>query len=149
MNRPAHRPRLRLLRISALVLGAIMLFWLPIEDPDERLVILFAAAICALAAAYFLVSSMVWQKEPSRMAASALRNGRWLMVPLICTLAGLALTPVTLFLMAFKSGLHGHSSPDFTPGQITAVILRTPIWTGAGLLIGLGITLLKKVKLFE
>jgi hypothetical protein len=57
---------------------------------------------------------------------------------LVGTLAGLMVAPLALLLMAFKTGLHGHGTPDFTPAQVQAVLLYSPAWGGSGLLLGLG-----------
>jgi hypothetical protein len=53
-------------------------------------------------------------------------------------LAGLAVAPLASFLMVFKTGLHGHGFPDFTPEQIVAVLHRTPIFASSGFFLGLG-----------
>ena len=52
--------------------------------------------------------------------------------------AALAVAPLTVFLIFFKSGLHNHDIPDFSPAQILFILQRTPLWAGVGLLIGLG-----------
>jgi hypothetical protein len=75
------------------------------------------------------------------------KTGRsWLLYPLAGLLSGLAVTPLALLLMAFKSGVHGHGLPDFTPNQVTLVLLSTPAWAAAGLLVGLGIALWMKAR---
>jgi hypothetical protein len=132
LTRTQLSPTRRLLRNLALILGGIMLLWLPLEDVHENWVILFALALCALAAAWFLAPFPAWSGK-----------GR-LAYPLAGLLAGLAVTPAALFLMAFKTGIHGHSAPDFTPDQVTSVLLRTPVWVLAGLLLGLSISILKR-----
>lgn len=125
---PAANLRRRL-RILALVVGGGLLFWLPVEDLSENWAILFAILISTLA-----VLALLTRLHPI--------GGRpWLVASLAGALAGLAVTPLALFLMAFKSGLHGHHLPDFTPAQVTSVLQRTPIWIAAGLLIGLGVGL--------
>jgi hypothetical protein len=106
-------------------MGILMLFWLPVEDTNEKRTLVFAAAMNAWFVARYLVRlSSVTRK-------SLLRH------VLVGTLAGLAITPVALFLMAFKTGLHGHGTPDFTADQILFVINRTCLWGSAGLLLGL------------
>jgi hypothetical protein len=65
---------------------------------------------------------------------------------LVGSLAGLAVTPLALFLMALKTGLHGHSAPDFTLEQMQMVLYRTPIWVAVGLLLGLGVALLRLAR---
>jgi hypothetical protein len=64
--------------------------------------------------------------------------------PLLGMLAGLVVPPAAVFLMAFKGGLHGHPTPDFTSGQVISVLKSTPFWTIGGLFIGLGLLLYKK-----
>jgi hypothetical protein len=119
------------LRISALLLGVWLLLWLPIEDQNEILVLLSAAAVNAWLALRYL-------------ARRSIPFGKGLLMPtLLGLLAGLLVTPTALFLMAFKTGIHGHGSPDFTGEQILAVIYGTPIWGVAGLLVGLGGGLLR------
>jgi hypothetical protein len=45
---------------------------------------------------------------------------------------------VAIFLMALKSGIHGHGTPDFTVAQMQEILLRTPFFAISGLLVGLG-----------
>jgi hypothetical protein len=119
------------LRIAGFLIGAAVLLWLPFEDVSAAVVLLFAAAINAWWGARLLLAT------PNDRRALLLRYA------LVGMLAGLAVTPVALLLMAFKSGAHGHNLPDFSYDQILAVILRTPVWTAAGLLLGLGGALLR------
>jgi hypothetical protein len=121
--------RLRRLRIAALLLGAALLVWLPFEDSSLVWIILFSLAICTLAAVYTLIKLHLGQKRA------------WLYLPLTGIAAGVAITPIALSLMTFKSGVHGHGSPDFTPAQVTGILQRTPLWAASGLLIGLGASL--------
>lgn len=118
---------LRRWRIVSLILGILLFLWLPVEDVNASLVTVFAIAICGLAAARFLIPIRVWPGSK-----------HWLVYPLSGMIAGAAITLITLLLMAFKSGLHGHGSPDFTPEQVISVLWLTPLWIAAGLLIGLG-----------
>lgn len=116
--------------MAALALGILGIFWVPVEDLNDHYAVLFAAAICTLMAARWVVS------------VSAQKRPRFIFYIIIGLLAGLAVSPLAVLLMAFKIGLHGHPVPDFTFAQITAVALRTPIWTMGGGLIGLGIAFL-------
>jgi cell division protein FtsW (lipid II flippase) len=118
---------LRRWRILSLVLGFLLFIWLPVEDNNASLVTIFAIAICGLAVVRFLLSMRIQQGSK-----------RWLVYPFSGMISGAAITLVTLLLMAFKSGLHGHGSPDFTPGQVITVLQLTPLWIAAGFLIGLG-----------
>lgn len=113
------------LRLAALLLGVFLLLWLPVEDTNEIQVLVASAAVSAWLALRYLV----------RLPGSAKSLGKHILVGM---LAGFAVTPLALFLMAFKTGLHGHESPDFTAEQIYFVISRTPVWGFAGLLLGLG-----------
>lgn len=126
-------PRRRL-RNLALLEGAGLLFWLPIEDLSTSWVIGFAILLSTTAAAWAFMRLQERRRLPG-----------W-MLPLAGLLAGLAVTPFSVFLMAFKSGLHGHTLPDFTPAQVASVLARTPVWTGAGLLIGLGLGLWRQAR---
>jgi cell division protein FtsW (lipid II flippase) len=118
---------LRRWRILSLVLGGVLFFWLPIEDLNASLVTAFAIAICSLAVVRILLPLQI---QPG--------SRRWLLYPLSGMIAGAAVTLVSLLLMAFKSGLHGHGSPDFPPDQVISVLRLTPLWSAAGFLIGLG-----------
>lgn len=118
------------LRLAALFLGISLLLWLPVEDTNEIRVVLAAASVTTWLALRHLV------QLPAPGSRSLIRY------ILVGTLAGLAVTPLALFLMAFKTGLHGHESPDFTAEQIFFVVYRTHVWGFAGLLLGLGSGLL-------
>jgi hypothetical protein len=114
------------LRYLAIILGMVFFLWIPFEDTSEVPAILLAIAVCCWLATVFLVRIQKTSKV-------ALHN-----FVIIGTFAGVAITPLTLVLMTLKTGLHGHSTPDFTPHQLISVIRRTPIWIISGFLIGLG-----------
>jgi hypothetical protein len=113
------------LKLSAFFLGILFFLWLPIEDTDEKRALAFAVALMG----WFFVRYLVRLSPAVRIS-----------LPkhiLVGTLAGLGITPAALFLMAFKTGLHGHGIPDFSADQIFSVINRTYFWGSAGLLLGL------------
>jgi hypothetical protein len=114
------------MRLTAMILGMVFLFWIPFEDSSPTITLLLALALCAWGAVYFLIKT---QSHLHRVLLRTILAG---------TLAGAAVTPLALFLLAFKTGLHGHQAPDFTPEQIFSVIYRGPIWLVGGFLIGLG-----------
>jgi hypothetical protein len=122
------------MRLLALVLGIALLLWLPIEDVSEQSVVLFAALVSAWLALRYCLT----------IQAGEIRY--WLRHMLAGALAGLFVTPFALFLMALKTGLHGHNTPDFTLHQMQAVLYRTPIWVLVGLLLGLGVALLRLAR---
>lgn len=132
-------------RISALIFGIAWLIWLSIEDLSERWVLLFSVTICVLLAVRFIIyysaqRSKNEDKYPQNREQRSAR--RFLFYPLVGALTGLAVTPVAIFLMALKTGLHGHFAPEFTSAQVFIVLVRTPIWIVGGLLIGVGVELL-------
>jgi hypothetical protein len=128
-----------------LIVGIAWLIWLSIEDLSERWVLLFSVTICVLLAVRFLIyysaqRSKNEDKYPQNREQRSAR--RFLFYPLVGALTGLAVTPVAIFLMALKTGLHGHFAPEFTSAQVFIVLIRTPIWIVGGLLIGVGVELL-------
>lgn len=132
-------------RISALIVGIAWLIWLSIEDLSERWVLLFSVTICVLLAVRFLIyySAQRSKNEDKYSQNREQRSARrFLFYPLVGALTGLAVTPVAIFLMALKTGLHGHFAPEFTSAQVFIVLVRTPIWIVGGLLIGVGVELL-------
>lgn len=116
------------------LLGILILGWLPIEDVDLRVVFLFAGAFCGIIAVNFLL-----QKTPDYPAKS-------IHIPLTGTLAGLAVCPIVIIMMTFKSGLHGHGNPDITISEILSILKLSPLWGFSGLLIGTGARLWKLSK---
>ncbi|PJF26317.1 MAG: hypothetical protein CUN53_08335, partial [Phototrophicales bacterium] len=44
---------------------------------------------------------------------------------------------ITSALMLLKNGLHGHVFPDYPFGVIAEMLLRAPVWIGAGALTAL------------
>jgi uncharacterized membrane protein len=124
MKPPTKPGAPRQVRLLAILLGIIVLAWVSLEDKSVTLALLLAAAICMLAAAEWLAYS------------SHLSTGKgWLAYPLAGLVGGAA---TALLLMAIKTGLHGHTVPDYTPAQMGAVLTSFPIWAGAGAIIGLG-----------
>ena len=123
------------MRIAALILGGLWLFWLPLEDHKLLGVFLFAIAISILITLRF-THSQFW--------------GRWLPGIRIIFLGGLwgsLIVPLALFLMALKNGLHGHASPEYSSGQILNVIKSFPYWILLGGIMGAVVyLLLGKVK---
>ena len=114
------------MRWFAIVLGIIFLFWIPFEDNGTEFVILFSIALCTWGAALFLSGGRKpFRKELINYALAG-------------TLAGLLVTPLALFLFAFKTSLHSHPNSDYTFQQFLSVIARTPIWLVGGFFVGLG-----------
>ena len=115
------------MRFIAIILGIALLFWLPFEDTTETTAILYAISISTWLAVTRL-------ERVANVSQSSLRA-----IIMAGILAGTAITPLTLFLMAFKTGLHAHAAPDYSNTQIMAIIRRTPIWIISGFFISIGL----------
>ncbi len=114
------------LRLAALIISIAVILWLPIEDVNVRYVLILSIAIDTWWATRFIVKL---SPDQPRFTVHHIIVGM---------LAGFAVSPLALFLMVFKSGLHGHGSPDFDLRQMREVMTRAPIWVVAGTLLGLG-----------
>ena len=123
------------MRLLALLLGIALLLWYPVEDVSQLGVVLFAVLISAWFALRVLLP--VYPGERYYLM-------RYLFVG---ALAGLAVTPLAITLMALKTGLHSHSVPDFTIKQMQVLLIRTPIWVMVGLLLGLGGSLIRLARI--
>lgn len=118
--------RLRL--VFGLVLLAV-LAWLPFEDTQLLWSFLFAAAISAVLAVYWI----------SRMSFAL-----WVM-PVLGALLGAAAPLMATILLLVKTGVHGHPTPDFTWQDYLSVLQSTPAWFVGGLLLGIGAALQQAV----
>lgn len=114
------------LRISAFALGIIVLVWLTIEDENTLWVVIISVAISLWAAAWVLVKPLIGEKR------IILRHS------LVGIGVGLAMAPLAILLMALKTSIHGHASPDFTVPQMQEVLSRTPFFALSGFLVGIG-----------
>jgi hypothetical protein len=122
------------LRLVGLIIGASLFIWIPYEDQGVLWVLFLSVTICGWLAIRFLLNSTA----PS-----------WKMVAwhsLVGGVAGLSIVPLALLLMILKSGLHGHSTPDFTIEQIQSVIRLMPLASLSGSMIGLGCGLYRSVR---
>ena len=119
------------LRVFAFLLAAVILVWLTIEENGEFGVLLISGLICTWGAVYFLNKINPGRKQFVLWYIAA--GGA----------AGLLLAPLAILLMALKSGIHGHGTPDFAIGQVQAILSRVPIYIAAGVLTGAGSGLLR------
>jgi hypothetical protein len=113
-------PEARRLRLAGLGLLAAFLAWLPVEDVRAGWPLGLAAGGCAWGA---------WAVQVRR----GWRGGR---LAALGTAAGLAVAPLAVGLMLFKSGLHAHGFLDFGPGELLAMLAGAPLWMAAGALVG-------------
>ncbi len=104
--------------------GILILLWLPIEDTSEKPAIAIALVISVLLALRVLFGEQ-HQRGIIRLT-------------IIGVLAGTAITPIALLLIAFKTGLHSHGVPDFPVEQIINLLRGTPFFSIGGLFLGLG-----------
>ena len=119
------------LRFAGLLLAIGILVWLPIEEGSELGVLVVSGLICIWGGVWLLGKTSVDDKH------LILRN------ILVGFGAGLMVAPVAILLMAIKSGIHGHGSPDFTVSQMQIVLSRLPYFVLVGILIGAGSGLLR------
>lgn len=130
-GRPKRSPAW--LTLSGFTLLILSLSWFRIEDTDEKRVLVYAAAVTA----WLATRHIVRQSPAARVSIPRFT--------LVGAVAGLAMVPIAVLLMAMKTGLHGHGTPDFTIDQILSVTNRWFVWGSAGLLIGLLSGLIRKV----
>jgi hypothetical protein len=109
-----------------MLLGALLLFWLPVEDRNERTAQLLGILLCLVLALYLIFRN---SEHPCKRIFR-----RYLVIG---TLAGTGVSILTLSLMIFKGGLHGHGFPDYTITQFANVFRLTPVWALLGTLSGL------------
>ena len=121
-------------RLTALLLGFGILIWLPVEDQSELGVLIASGLICTWMAALLLITPP--QKNRQLILSHALVGSG----------AGFILAPLAIILMAVKSGIHGHGTPDFSVGQMQSVLSRIPFFVLSGFLIGLGSGVFRLVK---
>lgn len=117
-------------RLTTLLIGGGLLIWLPFEESSTSGVVLFSIVICMLTLLYFSKRFSVGSR------VTLIRS------TLVGLLSGLAVSPLAIFLMAFKSGLHGHGAPDFTPAQVDLVLSLFPYFGLGGVSAGVGLDLL-------
>ena len=135
MNKPAWIDRSRTwLRFCGFLLGILVLVWLPFEERSVLGVLLIAGLLCTWGGIWLL------------FRAGSYRKYGVVRYMLIGGLAGFLVVPVAILLMAIKTGIHGHGTPDFTVEQMQAVISRIPYFLFGGVLVGAGIGLLRTVN---
>ncbi len=124
------------LRPAAGAVGLYAAVWLALEGNLPRDIAL-AATGWALGLAALIVR---------RWGGRMLPGGRGVALAAAAGLAyGLGVGLLTLGLMAFKTGLHGHG-PEYTAGQIAWVLRQMPLWGMVGALAGAGLGLLAAAR---
>ena len=125
--------RLRL-KLGGVILGIVILIWLPIEESNKIFVLILSGLVCAWAGIWLIQGNHITKLRT--IIKYILVGGG----------AGLMMGLVAILLMAIKTGIHGHGTPDYTPEQIIEILLRTPFFVLGGVLIGVGGSLLRIVQ---
>ena len=115
-----------LIRWSILLWGLLILIWLQLEDTSLIPVLSLAALICFIGSVALIIR------------LSSTKQLHLFVYPGIGAMAGLTLIPIALLLIAIKTSVHSHETPDFTTSQILSLIYRFPIMIGGGFFISLG-----------
>jgi hypothetical protein len=114
------------------LLSAYAAVWISLEGALWRSLVL-ATGVTLLALAYL---AQRW------LAGRTVSLARWITVAAFWgTAAGLGSAVMTLAFMSLKTGLHAHG-PEFTPQEVRWVVRQIPLWSLAGLSLGLGVGLL-------
>jgi hypothetical protein len=136
VSKPATHLRVRnWLRISGFALGVATLVWLTVEDRDELAVLVISGLICTWGGIWLLARI----DFPDRYFF-------WKHV-VIGGGMGLLLVILALILMAVKTGVHGHGTPDYSVEQMRAVVSLSPFFLVGGSLVGAGAGLLRTTKM--
>jgi hypothetical protein len=117
----------RLLRIIGGVWMLLFLIWLPFEDTQ-----IWMSAVLGTAA-------VVWL---ARRLGVGLRSAGWPRTLITGAALGLLVPLMTIALMAFKSGLHGHGFADFSARQLVDVLYAMPAVVVAGILLAVSAKIL-------
>jgi hypothetical protein len=125
--------RSRRLRWLALLDGLVMLMWLSRENNN-----VVTATVLGWALAILLLVFMVTGQLGGRLISvrRVVLGG-----VVLGAVAGLGSAITTTGLMLFKNALHAHVFLDYPVHVMVGILARTPIWTLAGALVGLGLVL--------
>ena len=133
INQPIHLLRTTLWA----AIGVSIFFWIGYEDRTIIAPVLLGGFLAlALASQWgqrFLFRRVAWSR---RQIAEYLLLG---------LSAGALAMPMAALSMLVKVSLHGHMPPDFSTADVLAVTGRTPIWAGAGALMGFAVALFRWV----
>jgi len=117
------------LKAATILLGLYAAAWITLEGALSQVIVL-AAAVAVVTTGHLLQKYLGGHRLPA---------GRWLALTAAAGFSiGLATGVLTVVFMALTTGLHAHG-PEFTPAEIAWVFRQIPLWTVAGLLLGLGL----------
>jgi hypothetical protein len=120
-------------RLIAIGCGALLFFWLRIEDNSTLPPVLAGLALTLVAAFLWLDGALGGKTLRLRYVfpGAALLGG----------ISGLGTAAAAALLMLLKNGTHGHVFPDYPFGVIVEILRRAPLWALAGGLAVFGISL--------
>lgn len=130
---PSHPATPRLLRIAFILVGIAIFIWLSFENRSMLLVLIFSSLSSVLIAILLI----------HRVGIDRLSLYLWVMAGGVC---GLAAPLLAVLLMLLKNGLHSHLAPDFSLAQVISVLQRAPFFVLGGMLVGLGMGLLRDYR---
>jgi hypothetical protein len=130
---PTHSSLSRNLRLVFILAGVSIIVWLTIENHSELLVLVFATIFSTLFAVQIV----------HRAGFARISIYLWVVIG---GLTGLAIPLMVILLMLLKNGLHSNLVPDFTLAQVVSLLQRAPYFLAGGLLIGLGMGLLRDFR---
>jgi hypothetical protein len=123
---PKKIPGLRVVTVLTAIYG---IAWMSLEGNLTRVTIMGSAV------SLLLVGSLMQRY----VGGKKFQLGVWLLViGFGGLLAGIGIGVLTFFLMALKTGIHGHG-PEFQPAEIEGVLSMIPLWGLAGLAAGSGL----------
>ena len=120
--------RIRVLRPLTILWAVYGLVWIVLEGAMWSVVVM--GVLTTSVSILHIIQKQLSGKQVSK--------GKFLLITAVSGLCfGLGCGLLTLFFMAVKTGLHAHG-PEFSQAELEWVLHQIPLWTLAGLLLGLG-----------
>lgn len=121
-------------RWTAILTGVAAFLWLAPEDNHVWPVVLLGTLLSGV---------IVWLWLLGRMGGKTVKSRQAVALGVVAGgLVGFGASLSATLLMLLKNARHSHFFPDFPPAQMGAMLERAPIWSIAGGLAGLGLSLL-------
>jgi hypothetical protein len=115
-------------------LGILTFLWLSIEDTHTEPVALLGIGLALLG---------IWSWATQQLKHTLIQGlHRYVLLMVLGGLTGLTSVMLTALLMFLKTAWHSHLFPDFPVAMMLAMLELAPIWSVAGVLLGLGLALL-------
>ena len=113
------------------LIGIFIFFWIGLEDRS----LILPTILGTLIAAALGLSLWRWQAGHVMMISSLLRYA------FVGLISGSMAMPFASLAMLVKISLHNHIPPDFSAVEVLEVLGRTPVWSLAGLILGVALGL--------